>query len=256
MSLYKLKFKLRLLFFCIFFLASCATKVPQGKSEVENLFNEASSFIKDERFILAGEKLREVKAKYPYSKYAQMAQLELGNIAFEQENYVEAIIAYQTYKDLYPGNSKIPYVTFRVGESFYKQLPKTHDRDLEEAYQAIAYFDQVIKLYPHSKYYKRAVLGKKNCEQMLLNKEKYIADFYYRTKVYKAARYRYKKIMKEFDDNKVLLMAMERVVLSSLKMKDAKSCKRDAKAFMRVLNKKEQQVKKRLTDLYSQCEAL
>ena len=91
---------------------------------------------------------------------------------------------------------------------------------------------------------------------MLVAKEKYIADFYFRTKVYRAARFRYRNIMKQYDDNDLLLLSMARVVESSLKMKDKKTCTRDASAFIEVLTKKEQAVKDKLKNLNSMCEEL
>lgn len=251
MSLYKI---LNLCLLAI--LLSCSTTRPSGKTEEEILFREAEAFIKKERFVFASDKLREIKARFPYSDYARLSQLKLADIAYEQNNYIEAIVAYQSYKDLYPGNDQIPYVTYRLGESFYKQLPKTYDRDIEEARQAIAYFQQVITRYPSSEYFEKAKVGKALCEQMLRDKEQYIADFYLKTKVYEGARYRYKKILREFNDTKLIEHSMIGAVTASFKMNDKDTCTRDAEAFLGVLNNNEIKTKEALVDLKSKCEGL
>lgn len=235
---------------------SCATPRPEGKTEAEILFKEAEAHIKNESYILGSEKLREIKARFPYSKYSQMAQLRLADVAFTQENYIEAAVAYQSYKDLYPGDDKIPYVVFKLGEAFYYQLPPTHDRDLSEAFQAIAYYKQVISRYPGSEYVEESKKKIEKCQQMLRDKEQYIADFYFKTEVYEAARFRYKRILKMFEDDKLLKHSMLRAVESSLKLKEKDNCSRDASAFIGVLSNDESQTRNKLRNLKLKCEDL
>ena len=59
---------------------------------------------------------------------------------------------------------------------------------------------------------------------MLQNKEKYIADFYYKTKVYDAARYRYSAIIKKFDNKKLVDYSILRSLRSSIKLEDKVFC--------------------------------
>ena len=237
-------------------LISCATKRPEGKTEEEILYKEAQSYIEGENYVLAVDKLREIKARFPYSNYAKEAQLKLADISFEQENYIESAVNYQSYKDLYPGDAKMPYVVYRLGESFYKQLPPTHDRDLSESFQAIAYFKQVISRYPNSNYVDDAKMKIRKTEDMLKAKEKYIADFYFKTEVYQAARYRYKQILQMYDEESLLKHSMLRAVESSLKLKEKENCSRDADAFIGVLSDKEEQTRTKLRSLKQKCEAL
>jgi outer membrane protein assembly factor BamD len=237
-------------------LISCATKRPEGKTEEEILYKEALSFVESENYILAADKLREIKARFPYSTYAREAQLKLADISFEQENFIEAAVNYQSYKDLYPGDDKMSYVVFRLGESFYEQLPPTFDRDLSESFQAIAYYKQVIKRYPNSEYVEEAKKKIKLTEDMLRSKEKYIADFYFKTEVFEAARYRYKQILQMYEDEELLKHSMLRAVESSLKLKEKDNCSRDAEVFLGVLGIKEAQTRTKLRNLKQQCEAL
>lgn len=235
---------------------SCASPRPKGANEAEILFKEAESFIESDRYILGAEKLREIRARFPYGKYAKLSQLKLADLAFKQENYLEAAVAYQGFKDLYPGSDQNSYVLFKLGESFSNQMPKTYDRDLGDAYQAIAYYNQIITRYPNSRYYEESLKKKEYCEQMLRDKEQYIADFYFKTKVYEAARFRYKQILKNFEQSKLLEYSMVRAVESSLMMNDKKACTRDAQAFIDVLNKKESATRNSLRVLKSKCEGM
>lgn len=246
------------IFFGIFIITSCSTYKPKGKSQDEILFNEALHYSNKDQLVLANDTLREIKAKFPYSPFAQKAQLEIGNIAFKQENYVEAIIAYQTYRELYPSSPNMDYILFMLGESFLNQLPSTYDRDLEEAHQAIAYYQHLISHFPNSQYRTKAQEQKKKCEEMLRNKEKYIADFYFKTHVYEGARFRYKKILKTFDDEGLLQHSMLRALESSLRLKDKKTCLKDGKIFKKVLKNQGEQARTKISvqSMINQCKEL
>lgn len=237
-------------------LLSCATKRPEGKSEDEVLYKEALSYVESENYVFAADKLREIKARFPYSQYAKDAQLKLADISFEQENFIEAAVNYQSYKDLYPGDDKMAYVVFRLGESFYEQLPPTHDRDLGESFQAIAYYKQVVKRYPNSAHVKEAKIKINKIEDILKAKELYIADFYFKTEVYEAARYRYKRILQMYEDEDLLKHSMVRAIQSSLKLKEKENCSRDADAFIGILDKREALLRLQLSKLKLQCEDL
>ena len=177
------------------------------------------------RYILANERLNQLRSQYPYSYYATHAELLQADILFEQESYVEAASAYTLFKDLHPTNKRMDYVTLRIAESYYKQIPSTYDRDLTPAHQAIKYYNELLQRYPGSKLIKDALGRIKECQELIEKKEQYIADFYYKTDVFEAARYRYLGLLKQFPNNKELTNhSIRRILLSSVKMEDFKGC--------------------------------
>src|ERR1041385_710242 len=123
---------------------SCATGDLKDANTADANYKIAEEYEKDERFEEAITKYREVQNKFPYSRYAVMAKLKVADIQYSRENYIEAQNAYQLFKDLHPKHEKIDYVTFRLGMSYYMQLPSTIDRDLTQANKAILYFDEVL----------------------------------------------------------------------------------------------------------------
>src|SRR5690606_33276577 len=90
------------------------------------------------------------------SNWATRAELAIADVHFKDEAYPEAQVAYQTFKELHPRHPKIDYVTFRIGLSFFNQLPTTIDRDLTLAHDAIASFDELINEFPNSEFAKEA----------------------------------------------------------------------------------------------------
>lgn len=203
---------------------SCASDDQEGKTEAEKLFKEAQELMEAERFILATEKLNLIKTQHPYSFYATPAELMQADILFEQESYIEAAAAYLLFRDFHPRHEKIPYVVFKIAESYFKQIPDTIDRDLEPAVESIKYFEEVIQKYPTSSYKATAEERIKEAQRMLREKDQYIADFYFKTKEYSAARYWYLDMLERHQDKSTRSHSMLRTVLATAKLKEWQAC--------------------------------
>lgn len=209
----------------ILIMTSCAVKRPKGGTEAEILFKEATRLKESERYIMALEKLNTIKSQYPYSYYATSAELLQADILYLQENYEEAAAAYLLFKDFHPKHQKMDYVTFKIAESYYKQKPSTFDRDLSAAKQAIKYFNELRSLYPRSTYLKDAKDKIEECYKMLKDKELYIANFYFKTKDYQSASFRYENLLNQFNDDKIKKVASDRLVTIGLKGTRPELCK-------------------------------
>lgn len=190
---------------------SCATKRPTGSTEAEVLFKEAKELISKSRYIQATEKLNSIRSQYPYSYYATNAELLQADILFSQENYAEAASAYILFRDFHPKYTELGYVIFRISESFYLQLPSTYDRDLSAGIEAIKYFNELIQNYPNTEYVKEAQARINKIEEMIEKKEIYIADFYFKTKDYEAAKARYEDILKTLKNKNEKLRILTRI---------------------------------------------
>jgi outer membrane protein assembly factor BamD len=232
-------------------LASCATERPQGKTEAEVLYKEAQDLIKDSRYILATEKLNTLRSQYPYSFYATHAELLQADVLFAQENYAEAAAAYILFKDFHPRYKDLGYVVWRTAESFYKQIPDTIDRDLSSAFEAVKYYQELLNFHSGSEYVKGAIEKVKLCESMILGKEKYIGDFYFKTEVFDAARYRYLNIISQYKNHHELVAhAMIRVLVSSAKLREKDECQKYYNDFRpRILEKD----RERLDNAHKTC---
>jgi outer membrane protein assembly factor BamD len=87
------------------------------------------------------------------------------------------------------------YVTFRLGMSIFKQLPKTIDRDLDQASRAILYFEEVSSSFPQSPLAKEALAKANEAKKMLAEKEYYIADYYFIRGKWQSALGRYEDLL-------------------------------------------------------------
>ncbi len=230
---------------------SCSSTRPEGKTEAEVLYKEATELMKDKRYQMATEKLNTLRSQYPYSFYATHAELMQADILFHQENYVEASAAYILFKDFHPKHEQLAYVTSQIAESFYNQLPSTIDRDLTSAQEAIKYYEEILRTYPTSEYAKTAKEKLNTCEKMLEEREQYIADFYFKTKVFDSAIFRYQDILKIFKNPNLRDHSMLRLVKSYKALNNKAECVKLAQQFETEVNS--EQAKQEIKNLEKEC---
>lgn len=240
-----------LIFTLISLLNSCSSSRPDGKTEAEILYKEAAELVNEKRYLLATEKLNTLRSQFPYSYYATPAELMQADILFKQENFVEAASAYILFKDFHPKHERLAYVISQIGESFYNQLPSTIDRDLTPAQEAIKYYEELLRSFPGSEYSKDAQAKMSRCQGMLEEREKYIADFYFKTDVFDAAIFRYQDILLNFKSPELRDHSMVRIAEASKRMKNYTDCVKYAEQFANDVSSEKS--KKELKELNAVC---
>lgn len=180
-------------FFVMFLLFGCSSK-KIDESNPQDLVNDAEDDISSKRYIVALDKLKAVKNKFPYSHLATQAKLRIADVYYLEEAFVESAAAYESFRDLHPKHEKADYVIFRIAESYFNQLPSTEDRDLTAANKAIEAYKELINLYPKSTFIDTASKHLKESFDRIVEKEFYIAEFYFVRKMYDSAVPRYEKI--------------------------------------------------------------
>ncbi len=207
--------KLLILPICLYFVACSST--DKNSETPEGVYAIAQGFEKDDRFEEAIRRYQEVKNKFPYSNWAAKAELAIADVHFKDEAFAEAQVSYQAFKELHPKHPQIDYVSFRIGLSFYKQLPDSIDRDLTLAHDAILAFDEVLKNYSKSEYAKESQEKKADCLKKLATKEDYIGDFYFVREKYLAAFKRYESLITLYPGQGFDAKALSRAAISAHK---------------------------------------
>lgn len=178
--------------------SGCST-VDKDPTTAEEAFKIAQDYEKADRYQVAIQRYTDVKNKFPYSSLATEAELAIADVHFKAEDYSDAQITYQNFRELHPKHPKSDYVVFKTGMSYYQQLPDTIDRDLTLANDAIYSFNELIKKYPTSTYLAEAEDYRKKAYSMLTEKELYIADFYFKEKIFDSALLRYEGAYNKFN---------------------------------------------------------
>jgi outer membrane protein assembly factor BamD len=185
----------------VYFAASgCSSVTIDNDSPPEVQYQEGERLLKKDRYTEAVERFRILKNRYPYSKYAALAALRIGDAHFQEEAFIEAASAYKVFRELYPKHEEAPYALFRMGESNYNLMPSTSDRDLDSAQAAIDAYNQLLKEYPTSKYVAEAGKKLRELQGKLAEKEDYVAAFYFKRELYQAAAGRYAYLLEKYPD--------------------------------------------------------
>lgn len=184
---------------CVFF-AGCSAETIDSDSPPEKQYAEGERLLKKDRFIEAVERFRILKSRYPYSKYAALAALRIGDSYYKEESFIEAASSYKVFRELYPKHEFAAYALRRIADSHFEQVPSTIDRDLDSCHSAIAAYSQLIKDYPSSEYKGDAEQRVRDLRRKLAEKEDYVANFYYRRELYEAAAGRYATLVDTYSD--------------------------------------------------------
>jgi len=178
-------------------LVGCATTTA-NPDDPEALYKEAEEALKDEHYLIALERFRDVKNRFPYSSRAVDSELAIADTYFAQESYLEAESAYEIFKELHPTHPRSDYVQFRIGLSFFNQIPGHAGRDLSAAYRAIDAFNVLIDKYKSSSLLEEAKRHVAEARAKLAEYQNYVADFYYQRRHYLSASYRYAALLQDY----------------------------------------------------------
>jgi len=145
------------------------------------------------------EYFQKLKDWYPFSKYANLAELKIADSHYHLEEYDEAIFAYEEFEKLHPRNEAIPYVIYQIGRSYYDQID-TIDRDQTPARKALETFQRLNKQFPDDQYARSANEHIPKCLKSLAGNEYYIGVFYFKSKHYQAALQRFMAVLANYPD--------------------------------------------------------
>lgn len=172
-------------------------KEPRVRQTPEGLYQRGFEYYKKGEYKKAIDTFTRVRDEYPLNPVALMAELGIADSFFENEQYVDAEVAYNSFVELHPTNPNVPYAMFQLGMCHFHQM-QTIDRDQTETQKARKEFERLIARFPQSKF---AIMAEKNLrevKQRLAEHEFYIGEFYYRTKKYEAALKRFEGIQRDY----------------------------------------------------------
>lgn len=191
-------------------LIGCSS-LQVDENDPASLLKEAESEIQSDHYLIAIEKLRAIKNKFPYSKYAVDAQLRIADVYFLQDSFAEAASAYEAFRDLHPKHEKTAYAMFRVGKSYFKDIPSTIARDLTSARKSLDAYDDFLRRFPATPETVEAKTDTAEIRRLLAEKELSIADFYFKRAFYDSAKPRYKKIIDLYPETDAAKVAQDRM---------------------------------------------
>jgi len=200
------------------------SKYPQGEGfddAVQGQFDIAVRFLNGERRKVLGvktfgsqararEMFEKILAEAPYSKYAAMSQFNIGQ-AYEKEGKpADAVSAYKTVTEKYPGDPLAADAQYQIGYVYLKQR-REGNYDPRVSEKSREGFEDFIANYPNSEKIPQAQDNLKLLENKDTSNTLNIAKFYDKSMNYKAAVIYYNQVLKEQPDSPAATEAKTRI---------------------------------------------
>ena len=165
----------------------------------EALFDEGMRNFNDKRYVRAIDNFSKLRTDFPFHPQMMQVELKIADAYYLNQQYPEAITAFKEYQSMHPTNEQIPFVTLRLGQSYFDQFSAA-DRDQKNTEIAKGYFENVITAYPKSPEAAEAREKLAKCLDYLAEHEFNIAEFYFKQEKYPAARDRFEEIVRKYKD--------------------------------------------------------
>lgn len=177
---------------------------------VQVLANNAETAYRDGEYEEAAELYQQLKDRYPYSRYALLAELRLGDAYMKDGRYEEAALAYEDFIRLHPRNEAVPYALYQMGMTYHAQI-LTPDRDSSNASRALEIFKRLRSNYPDNEYSNQAAPRMEECVVNLARHDMFVGDFYRHRERYEAAIGRYRQVITQYPDAGYYNEAMQKM---------------------------------------------
>ncbi|OFZ20165.1 MAG: hypothetical protein A2X94_09675 [Bdellovibrionales bacterium GWB1_55_8] len=191
-------------------VAGCSGK-GVDEADPESLFRDAEAEVESSHYQIAIDKFKSVKNKFPYSKFAAESLLRIADVYFLQESFLEAAVSYESFRDLHPKHEKAAYANFRIGKSYFMDIPENVSKDLSSAQKSLAAYNEFIARNPNSEFVKEAREDINRAREMLARKELYVGNFYYTRGHLGAAGPRFKKLIEAYPETQAATEAKQKL---------------------------------------------
>jgi outer membrane protein assembly factor BamD len=155
--------------------------------EARTLYESAMEDFDDEDCLAAEPAFRQVRREFPYSRYAALAQLRVGDCQMQQSEYAEAVQSFSSFVRYNASHAEVPYARFRIAEAHFEQIPTdwllvppSYERDLGSAQDALRYLRRFILDYPENEHVTEALEMARRSLYVLAGHELYAARYYLR----------------------------------------------------------------------------
>lgn len=176
------------------------TELDLGEDAPQTLARQAQERMDADDYKGAATLWQQLKDQYPYSKFATLGELKLGDALFFQAKYIEALGAYEDFERLHPENEAVPYAIYQQGMCYYMQMHGI-DRDQTPTIQTIQTLARLVETYPRSQYAAQAQARIAEAQNNLAGHEFYVGEFYFNRKDYEAAMNRFMGLLQYYPDS-------------------------------------------------------
>ena len=173
----------------------------------QQIYEEAQRYLRNKNWNLAVRSLQVLESRYPFGKYAEQSQLEIIYAHYNGYEHDAAVEAAERFIRLHPAHPNVDYAYYMKGlaafagndDIFSRFLPTDEsERDVSQAKEAFAEFNQLVSRFPDSPYAPDARARMVHLRNLLARHEILVANYYFRRGAYMAATNRGRYVVENF----------------------------------------------------------
>lgn len=180
-------------------LAACSVRKPPTG---ENYYQQAQLDFSNGEYNAAIENYQYVVDKYPFSPYADDAEMKIGLAYYKEGEYAQAIAALDDFQRMHPTSKDLQLVSYYIAMSYFDQIGR-EDQDQSKTELALSRFQMIEQRFPESEFSELAKEKSQICREVLARHEKVVGDFYYGRANFRAAESRLAELMQKYPDTPI-----------------------------------------------------
>lgn len=169
---------------------------PYQGMTAKQLFAESQKAMAKEQYEGAAKRLEALESMYPFSNYAEKAQMDLIYAYYQKGDYPSAAATAERFIHLYPRAANVDYAYYMKGLANFQQtrgtmaniLPVDESwRDPGTQSQAYSDFATLVQKFPDSRYKANSLQRMIYLRNMFAQRELNTSKYYYERKMFVAA---------------------------------------------------------------------
>lgn len=193
-----------LLALCLVAASACSVrKKPTGL----DYYQQGQLNFAQGEFNAAIENYQDLIDYYPFSPYAEDAEMKIGMAYYEMKDYAEAVSSLDDFQRMHPTSKNLELVSYYIAMSYYDQIGR-EDQDQSKTKDALKYFQVLEARYPEGSF---AALARQRaiiCRDILARHDMIIGTYYYKRANFKAAESRMAELMEKYPDTPIAPQAL------------------------------------------------
>jgi outer membrane protein assembly factor BamD len=184
---------------CLLPASACSIrKKPTG----QDYYQQAQVDFAQKEYNAAIENYQDLIDYYPFSPYAEDAEMKIGMAYYEMKDYAEAVAALDDFQRMHPTSKNLELVSYYIAMSYYDQIGR-EDQDQSKTKDALKYFQVLGARFPEGSFAElsreRAIV----CRDILARHEMIVGTFYYQRANFKAAESRMAELMEKYPETPI-----------------------------------------------------
>jgi outer membrane protein assembly factor BamD len=179
--------------------AGCsARKVPAG----EDYYQQGEALYSQRQYQGAIENYQHLIDQFPFSPYAEQAELKIGLAYYKTGDYAQAVASLSDFQRMHPTSKNLALATYYLAMTHYKQVGLP-DRDQSNTIAAMQQFEMIEQRFPESEFAELAHQRIVVCRELLARNELYIGNYYMKQANFRATESRMAELMENYPDTPV-----------------------------------------------------